>query len=193
MSLGILCGLILAAMPWAITGLSNKLGRARKENVKLSELFRCGAVRCGATLRCVLLLLSCPGGCRAALMPPLSPATHPPTPHADACSNSHNINVLSLSRVFLFGSRDLWFEVTLPFFLRSTASGIGWSRPLVGAFLAIWIIVYGQVQSWTPQLVLGPLKQAPPGKRVAALWAGILTGVPLILGIVMLAGSEWNG
>ena len=29
--------------------------------------------------------------------------------------------------------------------------------------------------------------------ELAALWAGILTGVPLILGIVMLAGSEWNG
>jgi hypothetical protein len=39
MSLGILCGLIVAAMPWAITGLSNQLGRARKENVTLAKLF----------------------------------------------------------------------------------------------------------------------------------------------------------
>jgi hypothetical protein len=46
------------------------------------------------------------------------------------------------------------------------------------------------MQSWTPQLVLGPLKQAPPNKWVAALWCGILTAVPLILGIVMLAGGE---
>ena len=55
--------------------------------------------------------------------------------------------------------------------------------------LQIWIIVYGQMQSWTPQLILGPLKQAPPNKWVAALWCGILTVVPLSLGIVMLAGG----
>ena len=55
--------------------------------------------------------------------------------------------------------------------------------------LQIWIIVYGQMQSWTPQLILGPLKQAPPNKWVAALWCGILTVVPLTLGIVMLAGG----
>ena len=32
-------------------------------------------------------------------------------------------------------------QVPLPFFLRSPDSGIGWSRSLTGAFLAIWIIV----------------------------------------------------
>lgn len=32
-------------------------------------------------------------------------------------------------------------QVPLPFFLRSPASGIGWSRSLTGAFLAIFIIV----------------------------------------------------
>ncbi|KAL4451733.1 hypothetical protein ABPG75_007395 [Micractinium tetrahymenae] len=146
MSLGILCGLILLAVPWAATGLSNQLGRARKQNVTFSQLF----------------------------------------------DNKPNINILSLSRVFLFGARDLWFEVPLPFFLRSPASGIGWSRSATGAFLAIWIIVYGQMQSWTPQLVLGPLRQAPPTKWVAALWCGILTVVPLTLGIVMLAGDTFG-
>lgn len=40
MSLGILCGLILAAMPWAFTGLSTQLGRARKENVTFKQLFK---------------------------------------------------------------------------------------------------------------------------------------------------------
>ena len=40
MSLGILIGLILAAMPWAAVGLSNQLGRARKENVTFSQLFK---------------------------------------------------------------------------------------------------------------------------------------------------------
>lgn len=46
-----------------------------------------------------------------------------------------------------------------------------------------------RAQSWTPQLVLGPLRQAPPSKWVAALWAGVLTVIPLTLGIVMLAGG----
>ncbi len=40
LSLGILCGFILAAMPWAALGLSNQLGRARKENVSFSALFK---------------------------------------------------------------------------------------------------------------------------------------------------------
>jgi hypothetical protein len=39
----------------------------------------------------------------------------------------------------------MWFEVPLPFFLRNTVYGLGWSRPITGLFLAVWIIVYGQV------------------------------------------------
>lgn len=137
MSLGILCGLILAAMPWAILGLSNQLGRARKENVHFSALFK----------------------------------------------NSHNVTVLSASRIFLFGARDLWFEVPLPFFLRSAASGIGWSRAATGAFLAVFIIVYGQAQSWTPQLALNPLRQSPPTKWVAAWWCAVLAVPTAVLGV----------
>jgi hypothetical protein len=40
MALGILCGLVFAAMPWAAVGLSNQLGRARKENVTLARMFQ---------------------------------------------------------------------------------------------------------------------------------------------------------
>ncbi len=57
----------------------------------------------------------------------------------------YNVNVLSISRFFLFGSRDMWFEVPLPFFLRDSVQGLGWSRTLTGLFLALFIIVYGQV------------------------------------------------
>ena len=49
-------------------------------------------------------------------------------------------------RFFLFGSRDMWFEVPLPFFLRDAVQGLGWSRTITGLFLAVWIIVYGQVR-----------------------------------------------
>jgi hypothetical protein len=86
---------------------------------------------------------------------------------------SANINYLSLARLFLFGSRDLWFEVPLPFYLRS-AEGLGWPRSAVGALLAGYIIMYGQCQSYSPQLVLAPLKQSPPNKWTCMLWNGLL-------------------
>jgi hypothetical protein len=42
-----------------------------------------------------------------------------------------------MCRFFLFGSRDLWFEVALPFYLRDAVHGFGWSRVAVGAALAV--------------------------------------------------------
>lgn len=114
-ALGLLLFLILLAMPWAIVGLSNKLGRARSKNLGISQIFK----------------------------------------------QVYNINVLSFSRFFLFGSRDVWFEVPLPFFLRDSIEGLGWSRVITGMFLAIFIIVYGQVQAYTPQVITKPLRQEP--------------------------------
>jgi len=99
-----------------------------------------------------------------------------------ALTQNRNTKYLSLSRVFLFGSRDLWFEIPLPFFLRDSIGGMGWSRSAVGAMLAGYIIAYGQLQSWTPALVLKPLKQSPPNKRVAVLWNVLLVLCPLFLG-----------
>jgi hypothetical protein len=55
-----------------------------------------------------------------------------------------NVRALSIARAFLFGSRDLWFEVVLPFYLRAGpggGGGLGWSREAPGAFLAGLIIV----------------------------------------------------
>jgi hypothetical protein len=39
-ALGLLLGLILLAMPWAATGLTSELGRARKEDLTLARIFR---------------------------------------------------------------------------------------------------------------------------------------------------------
>ncbi len=61
-------------------------------------------------------------------------------------SNPKSVCLQPPRSYFLFGSRDLWFEVPLPFFLRDAVEGLGWSRPLTGLFLATWIIVYGQVR-----------------------------------------------
>ncbi|RIA97199.1 major facilitator superfamily protein [Glomus cerebriforme] len=69
-----------------------------------------------------------------------------------------NVNILSLARMFLFGSRDLWFEVPVPLFLRGP---IGWSYLETGAFLAGWVMFYGAIQSSTPQLILKPVRIYP--------------------------------
>ena len=39
-----------------------------------------------------------------------------------------------------------------------------------------------QVQSWTPQLILKPLKQSPANSLVALLWCTILIACPLFMG-----------
>eukprot|EP00899_Mesostigma_viride_P013176 jgi/Mesvir1/2185/Mv16690-RA.2 len=107
---------------------------------------------------------------------------------ASVFKKNHNVNQLSIARFFLFGSRDLWFEVPLPFFLRSQ-DGLNWGRPATGAFLACYIILYGQLQSWTPQLFLKPLRQSPPNKWVAVLWAALLISTPLYLGFFLQCSS----
>lgn len=151
LALYFMMALVLLAMPWAILGLDSSLGTAKKSNAKWTQVFK---------------------------------------------MDNRNLNVLSLARLFLFASRDFWFEVPLPFYLRSPScdavgmenicasdtdcvsgavcgdlgvcenfnvgggcGGVGLSRIIVGAFLGGYIILYGQVQSWTPQLVTNPLKQ----------------------------------
>ena len=112
---------------------------------------------------------------------------------AELLRPSANVARLSLARAFLFGSRDLWFEVPLPFFLRDARHGIGWPRPATGAALAAFIIIYGQVQSWTPQAVLAPLRQAPANKYVQVLWNGALTVVPACMAAALLGSDIFTG
>eukprot|EP00798_Chlamydomonas_sp_ICE-L_P027496 gene27496-4805_t len=123
LALGVLLILIFLAMPWAIIALSNKLGRAKKENLTLSKIFK----------------------------------------------QSYNINVLSISR---------------------DEGGLGWSRPITGLFLALFIIIYGQIQSWTPWAVLSPLKQSPANKYVALLWNILLVFCPLFLALSFQLSPE---
>ena len=67
-------------------------------------------------------------------------------------AKSPEINALSAARFFLFASRDIWFVVGLPVFLRSS---LGWSFAEVGGFLAAWVIGYGIVQACAPGFVHG--------------------------------------
>jgi hypothetical protein len=61
---------------------------------------------------------------------------------------------------------------------------------VVGAILGGYIIVYGQVQSYTPQLVMRPLRQSPPNKLTEVLWGLINTLPTAIMAAVAWAYSE---
>ena len=65
-------------------------------------------------------------------------------------SNNRAVNVLAAARIFLFASRDVWFVVGLPVFLRTV---LDWSFWEVGTFLAVWVIGYGIVQASAPRFV----------------------------------------
>lgn len=182
LALGVMMGLVLSAMPWVIISLDKNLGTAKKKNASLKEIF---------------------------------------------VFDNINLNWLSLARLFLFASRDFWFEVPLPFFLRSPScdglgetqcltdidctrgaicgsdgvcansnsgggcGGLGLGRTVVGACLGGYIILYGQIQAWTPQLVTGPLKQTPPNKLTEILWGFINCLPTLIMWIVMTWGPAF--
>lgn len=65
-------------------------------------------------------------------------------------SNEPEINWLSATRFFLFGSRDVWFVVALPVYLTAT---LGWNFEQIGSFFALWIIGYGLLQVSAPMLL----------------------------------------
>jgi predicted MFS family arabinose efflux permease len=91
-------------------------------------------------------------------------------------SKNHNVNVLSAARFFLFGARDIWFVVGVPVFLYR----LGWSFAQVGAFLALWVIGYGVVQSGAPLLRRGaPRARSLPvlAFLLAAVTAAIALGL----------------
>ena len=99
-------------------------------------------------------------------------------------SKSREINLLSLARVFLFASRDVWFVVGVPIFLSST---LGWDFYAVGTFMAVWVIGYGMVQASVPGL-LRRTTDAATGARAARVWAGLLAVIPAALALALTPG-----
>ncbi|UTW10889.1 organoarsenical effux MFS transporter ArsJ [Marinobacterium rhizophilum] len=104
----------------------------------------------------------------------------------DILSKSRAINILSAARMFLFGARDVWFVVALPVYLSTV---LGWDFWLVGGFLAAWVIGYGIVQSLAPHLTGKRRGQVPDG-RAAAVWAGLLAGLPAAIAIGLSTGGS---
>ena len=96
-------------------------------------------------------------------------------------AKSRSINLMAAARVFLFGSRDVWFVVGLPVFLYSQ----GWRYMEVAGFIASWTIGYGLVQALAPSVVRrssdGLSREVPE----ARLWGAVLTAIPLVLALML--------
>jgi predicted MFS family arabinose efflux permease len=91
------------------------------------------------------------------------------------------INLMATARIFLFGSRDVWFVVGLPVFLYSQ----GWRYMEVAGFIASWTIGYGLVQAVAPSVVRrsgdGLSREVPE----ARLWGAVLMAIPVVLALVV--------
>ncbi len=96
-------------------------------------------------------------------------------------SKSRTINILSAARLFLFGARDVWFVVALPVYL---ATVFHWSHWQVGGFLALWIIIYGIIQTLAPHLT-GKRKKNTPNGHAAFIWASALAIVPAMIAFAL--------
>jgi predicted MFS family arabinose efflux permease len=102
----------------------------------------------------------------------------------DILSKCRAINILSAARMFLFGARDVWFVVALPVYLSSV---FGWDFWEVGGFLAAWVIGYGIVQSFAPNIT-GKKRGHVPDGRAAFLWALALAGLPAAIALGLNTG-----
>ncbi len=97
---------------------------------------------------------------------------------SDTLRCSRTIKILSLARMFLFCSRDVWFVVGLPVFLTEV---LGWTFLGVGTYLALWVIGYGVVQATTPRLMPRLGRGKINDARAAQLWGAVLALVPFAI------------
>jgi MFS family permease len=96
-------------------------------------------------------------------------------------AKSRSINLMAAARIFMFGSRDVWFVVGLPVFLY----GFGWQYMQVAGFVAAWTIGYGAVQALAPAVVTRSCDGLSSEVPAARLWGGILTAIPVALAILL--------
>jgi MFS family permease len=96
-------------------------------------------------------------------------------------SNSAAVNALAAARIALFASRDVWFVVALPVYLRTEE---GWSFWAVGSFLAAWVIGYGIVQASAPRHV-----RDPDGGTATRL-AFLLAAFPAAIALGLAGGAD---
>ncbi len=103
-------------------------------------------------------------------------------------SNNRSVNVLAAARIFLFASRDVWFVVALPVYLRTV---LGWTFWQVGTFLAVWVIGYGIVQASAPRVVRSRADggEGPDG-RTATRLAFVLAAFPVGIALGLASGAD---
>ncbi|MEX1106522.1 MAG: organoarsenical effux MFS transporter ArsJ [Ilumatobacteraceae bacterium] len=97
-------------------------------------------------------------------------------------SKSVAVNRLSAARLFLFGSRDIWFVVALPVFLDEE---LHWSYQGIGGFLAVWVIGYGVVQSFAPRLLQRRGGVSFDEIHAARRWAFVLAVVSVTMAVLV--------
>jgi len=97
------------------------------------------------------------------------------------------INVLAAARIFMFGSRDVWFVVGLPVFLYAN----GWHYIEVAGFLAAWTIGYGGVQALAPMVVTRSKDGLSREVPAARFWGAGLAVIPVAIAL-MLAKGTWR-
>ena len=104
-------------------------------------------------------------------------------------SNNRAVNLLAAARIFLFASRDVWFVIALPVYLRSV---LGWSFWEVGTFLALWVIGYGAVQAAAPRFVRRRAEGegSEPDGRTASWLALVLAVFPAGIAIALAADLD---
>ncbi len=100
----------------------------------------------------------------------------------DVFSKSRAINVLAAARMFLFASRDVWFVIALPVFLKEV---LGWDFWQVGFFMASWVIGYGIVQSIAPYFT-GKRSGRIPGQMEVVIWGGALALLPAFIALGLI-------
>jgi predicted MFS family arabinose efflux permease len=101
-------------------------------------------------------------------------------------AKSRPINLLAGARIFMFGSRDVWFVVGLPVFLYAH----GWQYMAVAGFLAAWTIGYGVVQAIAPSVVRRSADGLSREVPEARLWGAVLTAIPLVLAFVLVSAAS---
>lgn len=113
---------------------------------------------------------------------------------SEVFSKSANVNWLSLSRVFLFGARDVWFVVGIPIYFYAvlsdgTEAGNRATFFLIGTFMALWVILYGAVQASAPRLLRAKTRTEAELIAAARGWGWALAVVPAVLTLAAWAAS----
>ena len=125
-------------------------------------------------------------------MPPGLPKGRKGAKFSEVFSKSANVNWLSAARVFLFGARDVWFVVGIPIYFYAVLSdgSVSGNRSaffMIGTFMAIWVILYGFVQTATPRLLRVSTRPAHELVGAAKGWAWALAAIPAVLTAAALA------